>query len=335
MLLRDSPMQAWLKGRDDLWGQGPHWWQGPEGFSKAVSGSPGDLKVRLQSGKGPFVNHDAERYMAYGLASGRIGHDSPHKHTKIVTLREALARVWASVRTPGNLVAAFLLRISGQGQCVTESLDSVAPQLAAFMPSGCLRDDSYFAELRDDLVEADVQKLHDCRQFTARCGRALAHAAQHACIARSSPPACAIAMPQLFAGRERRADGRAVRLLPQPAPASRRHQANHAAAPFCTAPAAPLPVLARQQAAVAARLVGRVARLRTGRGCGGAPHCRTPRPQGPLDAMGLHCEPRAARGARRPAHSRRGPQGKHPTPRRQLPERDRRHARARRAISNS
>ena len=45
MLLRDSPMQAWLKGRDDLWGQGPHWWQGPEGFSKAVSGSPGDLKV--------------------------------------------------------------------------------------------------------------------------------------------------------------------------------------------------------------------------------------------------------------------------------------------------
>ena len=158
-LIRDSPMQAWLKGRADIWGQGSH------EIKQVVAGTVGDHKLRILSGFGPFLNHKAERYLAYGFPPGRLGHASRHTNMHLRTLSTALEHVWATPRTPGTFVVAWMQRHVGQGSLVTESIDSIAPQLAEFMPEGCLRDDRFVDSIKS---QTELLRASDCRSITAR-----------------------------------------------------------------------------------------------------------------------------------------------------------------------
>lgn len=158
-LIRDSPMQAWLKGRADIWGQGSH------EIKAVVAGTVGDHKLRMLSGFGPFMNHKAERYLAYGFPPGSLGHASKHKNMQLRTLSSALEHVWATARTPGTFIMAWMQRHVGEGSLVTESIDSIAPQLAEFMPEGCLRDDRFVDSIKS---QPELLRASDCRSITAR-----------------------------------------------------------------------------------------------------------------------------------------------------------------------
>ena len=161
-LIRDSPMQAWLKGREDIWGHGPH------SIKQVVVGNVGDHRLRMLSGFGPFLNHKAERYLAYGFPPGRLGHASRHKLIQVLTLQKALEQVWATPSTPGAFIVAWMQRHVGEGRLVTESIDSIAPQLAEFMPEGCLRDDRFVDSAQSQDIAADLLRASDCRSITAR-----------------------------------------------------------------------------------------------------------------------------------------------------------------------
>jgi hypothetical protein len=158
-LIRDSPMQAWLKGRADIWGQGSR------EIKQVVAGTVGDHRLRILSGFGPFLNHKAERYLAYGFPPGRLGHASKHTNVYLRTLSSALEHVWATPSTPGNFVVAWMQRHVGQGSLVTETIDSIAPQLAEFMPEGCLRDDRFVDSITS---QTELLRASDCRSITAR-----------------------------------------------------------------------------------------------------------------------------------------------------------------------
>ena len=236
-LIRDSPMQTWLKGREDIWGQGA------QAVKQIVAGTVGDHKLRVLSGFGPFQNHKAERYLAYGFPPGKLGHASRHNNIHMSTLRSALEHVWATPRTPGTFIMAWLQRHVGEGSLVTESIDSIAPQLAEFMPEGCLRDDRFVDSGQSPGVAAELLRASDCRSISAR--QAPSAAPRH--IAPIAEPYVRVLLPlQLHARREGRGrDGHELRPLPQPPPPNRRHQASYAPAPFGAPAAAPLPVLAR------------------------------------------------------------------------------------------
>ena len=158
-LIRDSPMQAWLKGRADIWGKGS------QEIKQVFAGAVGGHSLRVLTGFGPFLNHKAERYLAYGFPPGRLGHASKHKNVYLRALSSALEHLWATPSTPGTFAVAWMMRHVGQGSLVTESIDSSAPQLAEFMPEGCLRDDRFADSIKS---QAELLRASDCRSITAR-----------------------------------------------------------------------------------------------------------------------------------------------------------------------
>ena len=107
-LIRDSPMQAWLKGRADIWGKGS------QEIKQVFAGAVGGHSLRVLTGFGPFLNHKAERYLAYGFPPGRLGHASKHKNVYLRALSPALEHLWATPSTPGAFAVAWMMRHVGQ-----------------------------------------------------------------------------------------------------------------------------------------------------------------------------------------------------------------------------